>query len=198
MASPSIARVTWAPAHCDWAAATEAVASSASAHSVTSGRRAPTVAPVSLLATAPAMMTKGQWPIDPIQTHCSLLRSFWRCNRDAISGQNSRGAAPRWTPHLTTRRRASFAGRPNLVSSLHPTTKEPGHMKELNIWMNGKLVPPAQAVLPVNTAAVFYATNVFEGLRAYWNAADDEVYSFRLPEHFQRFRESMKMMRFTI
>src|SRR5438552_4749308 len=71
-------------------------------------------------------------------------------------------------------------------------------MKELNIWMNGKLVPQAQAVLPVNTAAVFYATNVFEGLRAYWNAADDEVYSFRLPEHFQRFRESMKMMRFTI
>src|SRR5258705_1339133 len=71
-------------------------------------------------------------------------------------------------------------------------------MKDLSIWMNGKLVPQAQAVLPVNTAAVFYATNVFEGLRAYWNAADDEVYSFRLPEHFQRFRQSMKMMRFTI
>jgi branched-chain amino acid aminotransferase len=71
-------------------------------------------------------------------------------------------------------------------------------MADLNIWMNGKLVPPAQAVLPVNSAAVFYATNVFEGLRAYWNAADDEVYSFRLLEHFQRFRESMKMMRFTI
>ena len=43
-------------------------------------------------------------------------------------------------------------------------------MKELNIWMNGKLVPHEQAVLPVNSAAVFYATNVFEGLRAYWNA----------------------------
>src|SRR5215467_1456279 len=71
-------------------------------------------------------------------------------------------------------------------------------MKELKIWMNGKLVSQAEAVLPVNSAAVFYATNVFEGLRAYWNAADDEVYSFRLPEHFQRFRESMKMMRFTI
>src|SRR5207249_5048903 len=76
--------------------------------------------------------------------------------------------------------------------------KEPASMKDLDIWMNGKLVPQAQAVLPVNSAAVFYATNVFEGLRAYWNAADDEVYSFRLPEHFQRFRESMKMMRFTI
>ena len=71
-------------------------------------------------------------------------------------------------------------------------------MNELNIWMNGKLVPPAQAVLPVNSAAVFYATNVFEGLRAYWNAADDEVYSFRLLEHFQRFRESMPSLQVLI
>ena len=63
------------------------------------------------------------------------------------------------------------------------------------IWMNGKLVPQAQAVLPVNSAAVFYATNVFEGLRAYWNDADEELYCFRLDEHFIRFRESMKMMR---
>ena len=71
-------------------------------------------------------------------------------------------------------------------------------MKELKIWMNGKLVPQAEAVLPVNSAAVFYATNVFEGLRAYWNEADEEVYAFRLAEHFVRFRESMRMMRFTI
>src|SRR5215470_9675304 len=71
-------------------------------------------------------------------------------------------------------------------------------MKELRIWMNGKLVSQAEATLPVNSAAVFYATNVFEGLRAYWNEADEELYSFRLDEHFVRFRESMKMMRFTI
>ncbi|PYM21062.1 MAG: branched-chain amino acid aminotransferase [Candidatus Rokuibacteriota bacterium] len=71
-------------------------------------------------------------------------------------------------------------------------------MKDLKIWMNGKLVSQAEAVLPVNSAAVFYATNVFEGLRAYWNEADDEMYAFRLAEHFVRFRESMRMMRFTI
>jgi branched-chain amino acid aminotransferase len=64
--------------------------------------------------------------------------------------------------------------------------------------MNGELVPQAQAVLPVDSAAVFYATNVFEGLRAYWNDADEEIYCFRLEEHFTRLRESMKMMRFTI
>jgi branched-chain amino acid aminotransferase len=71
-------------------------------------------------------------------------------------------------------------------------------MPELKIWMNGKLVPAAEAVLPVNSAAVFYATNVFEGLRAYWNEGEEELYCFRLDAHFARLRESMKMMRFTV
>jgi branched-chain amino acid aminotransferase len=71
-------------------------------------------------------------------------------------------------------------------------------MADLKIWMNGELLAQDQAVLPVNSAAVFYATNVFEGLRAYWNEDDEELYCFRLAEHFARFRESMKMMRFTI
>jgi branched-chain amino acid aminotransferase len=65
-------------------------------------------------------------------------------------------------------------------------------MADLKIWMNGKIVSQAEAVLPVNSAAVFYATNVFEGLRAYWNGEDDELYCFRLDEHFERFRESMR------
>jgi hypothetical protein len=31
--------------------------------------------------------------------------------------------------------------------------------KDLKIWMNGRLSPRPKAVLPVNSAAVFYATN---------------------------------------
>ena len=71
-------------------------------------------------------------------------------------------------------------------------------MSELKIWMNGTLKSQAEATLPVNSAAVFYGTNVFEGLRAYWNPADEELYGFRLAEHFVRIRESMKMNRFTV
>ncbi len=69
---------------------------------------------------------------------------------------------------------------------------------ELKIWLNGSLLSHEEATLPVNSAAVFYASNVFEGLRAYWNEDDGELYCFRLAEHFARFRESMKMMRFEI
>jgi branched-chain amino acid aminotransferase len=71
-------------------------------------------------------------------------------------------------------------------------------MSELKIWMNGTLKSQADAVLPVNSAAVFYGTNVFEGLRAYWNPAEEELFCFRLAEHFARIRESMKMNRFTV
>ena len=71
-------------------------------------------------------------------------------------------------------------------------------MTTLKIWMNGDLVPEPDAKLPVNSAAVFYATNVFEGIRAYWNTGDEEMYCFRLADHFIRLRESMKMMRFTV
>ena len=71
-------------------------------------------------------------------------------------------------------------------------------MATFNIWMNGKLVPQEQAVLPVNSAAVFYATNVFEGPARYLDADDEELYCFRLDEHFARLRESLKMMRMEV
>lgn len=39
-----------------------------------------------------------------------------------------------------------------------------------------------------------YGTAVFEGIRAYWNAAEEELYIFRLREHFERMVDSMKIM----
>jgi branched-chain amino acid aminotransferase len=71
-------------------------------------------------------------------------------------------------------------------------------MADFKIWMNGRLLRQDQAVLPVNSAAVFYATNVFEGLRAYWNASEGELFGFRLADHIARLRESAKMMRFAV
>ena len=37
---------------------------------------------------------------------------------------------------------------------------------------------------------------VFEGIRGYWSATDQELYIFRLPEHMRRFAQSMKLVRF--
>ncbi len=66
------------------------------------------------------------------------------------------------------------------------------------LWMNGKLAPFQDATIHVSTAAAFYATNVFEGIRVYWNDEKQEGYAFRLREHFTRWFESMKMMRFSV
>jgi branched-chain amino acid aminotransferase len=39
------------------------------------------------------------------------------------------------------------------------------------------------------------AGSVFEGIKAYWSEARKELYLFRLKDHIQRLRESMKIMR---
>jgi branched-chain amino acid aminotransferase len=63
------------------------------------------------------------------------------------------------------------------------------------LYVNGKVVPYEDAKIHVQSAAVKYGASVFEGLRAYWSARQDELYVFRLEEHIQRLYRSMKIMR---
>jgi branched-chain amino acid aminotransferase len=48
------------------------------------------------------------------------------------------------------------------------------------LYLDGKLVPYAEARIHVQSTAVKYGGSVFEGLRAYWNPAHEELYVFRL------------------
>jgi branched-chain amino acid aminotransferase len=41
-----------------------------------------------------------------------------------------------------------------------------------------------------------FGANVFEGLRAYWNENEQQLYVYKLQEHTQRLQRSIKMMRF--
>ena len=41
-----------------------------------------------------------------------------------------------------------------------------------------------------------FGTGVFEGLRGYWNEADQEMYLFRMAEHMQRLEFSQRFMRY--
>ena len=66
------------------------------------------------------------------------------------------------------------------------------------VWMNGEIVPWGNATVHVSTETVLRAGNVFEGLRAYPDAAGSDVNMFRVPEHLRRLRQSMKIMRMTI
>jgi branched-chain amino acid aminotransferase len=60
------------------------------------------------------------------------------------------------------------------------------------IWMNGELVPWADATVHVLTHTLHYGMGVFEGVRAYETAEGPAV--FRLTEHMARLHNSAKIM----
>jgi branched-chain amino acid aminotransferase len=64
------------------------------------------------------------------------------------------------------------------------------------IWLNGRIVPWAEASVHVFSPAVKYGVGVFEGIRGYWNERANEMFVFRLEEHLKRLAFSSKVMRF--
>jgi branched-chain amino acid aminotransferase len=66
------------------------------------------------------------------------------------------------------------------------------------IWMNGEYIPWEEAKIHVTTEAVGFGSAVFEGLRAYWNDSEKQLYIFRLDDHLKRLAQSTKMMRMTL
>ena len=47
------------------------------------------------------------------------------------------------------------------------------------VWMDGNIVPWADAKIHVASDALLRGANVFEGERAYWSERDGELYMFR-------------------
>jgi branched-chain amino acid aminotransferase len=64
-----------------------------------------------------------------------------------------------------------------------------------SLYFNGRFLPYGEAKIPVLSAAVKYGAVVFEGVRAYWNATQGELYVFRLKEHVDRLLDSLRIMR---
>jgi branched-chain amino acid aminotransferase len=62
-------------------------------------------------------------------------------------------------------------------------------------FFNGEFVPLRDAKVSVLTHAFNYGTGVFEGVRAYWNADQKQLYGLHLMEHYQRLHRSCKVMR---
>ncbi len=62
------------------------------------------------------------------------------------------------------------------------------------VFMNGEYVEADKAFIPVRTHAFLYGTSVFEGIRAYYNAEENQMYAFRVKEHYERLLRSAKVM----
>jgi branched-chain amino acid aminotransferase len=61
-------------------------------------------------------------------------------------------------------------------------------------YFEGKIVPYTDAKVGVLTHALNYGTAAFGGLRAYWNADDEQLYLFRPLDHYKRFLQSAKLL----
>ncbi|RLI46078.1 branched-chain amino acid transaminase, partial [Candidatus Bathyarchaeota archaeon] len=59
------------------------------------------------------------------------------------------------------------------------------------IWRNGNIIPWKEAMVHVNSVGHASVAGVFEGIKAYWNEKHEQLYVFRLPEHMQRFVQSI-------
>lgn len=61
-------------------------------------------------------------------------------------------------------------------------------------YFEGKIVPIADAKVSVTCNTLHYGTGCFGGLRAYWNEEREQLYAFRLADHYRRFLNSAKLL----
>src|SRR5581483_10402192 len=61
-------------------------------------------------------------------------------------------------------------------------------------YFKKEIVPLEEAKIGIMTHAFNYGTACFEGIRGNWNAKQGRMYLFRVPEHFQRLRQSCKIL----
>lgn len=65
-------------------------------------------------------------------------------------------------------------------------------------FLDGRYTPIADARISVLTHAFNYGTGVFEGIRAYWNPKQEQLYVLHLREHYERLHRSCRIMRITL
>jgi branched-chain amino acid aminotransferase len=53
-------------------------------------------------------------------------------------------------------------------------------------YFHKQFVPLSEAKISVMTHALHYGTALFEGIRGNWNAAQQQIYIFRMKEHYER------------
>jgi len=61
-------------------------------------------------------------------------------------------------------------------------------------FFKGQYVPIEDAKISIMTHGFNYGTGCFEGIRAYWNQNEEQLYVFKLNEHYERFLQSSRIL----
>lgn len=62
-------------------------------------------------------------------------------------------------------------------------------------FFEGRIVPVEDARVSVMTHAFNYGTGIFEGIRAYWNQDEQQLYVFKAEDHFRRLHNSVRVLK---
>jgi branched-chain amino acid aminotransferase len=65
-------------------------------------------------------------------------------------------------------------------------------------FFHNQFVPLAEAKINVMTHALHYGTAIFEGIRGNWNSEQEQIYIFRLKEHYQRLENGCRLLRINL
>jgi branched-chain amino acid aminotransferase len=61
-------------------------------------------------------------------------------------------------------------------------------------FFKGRIIPYREAKVGILTHTLNYGTGVFGGIRAYWNAEEEQLFLFKPYDHYRRFLESAKLL----
>lgn len=61
-------------------------------------------------------------------------------------------------------------------------------------FFKGEIVPIEDAKISVMTHALHYGTGCFGGLRGYWNEEEQQLFVFRIEDHYRRFVNSTRLL----
>ena len=62
-------------------------------------------------------------------------------------------------------------------------------------YFEGRIVPTEEAKVSIITHSFNYGTAIFEGIRGYWNAEHEQLYIFKLREHYERMFRNFRILK---
>jgi len=68
----------------------------------------------------------------------------------------------------------------------------------LIVYFNGEYMPLGEARVGILTHALHYGTGVFEGIRAHWDEAQQELFIMRPLEHYERWKQNCGILRIAV
>lgn len=74
---------------------------------------------------------------------------------------------------------------------------EPAFMNAF-AYFRGQFLPLHQASVNLTAHALQYGTGVFEGIRAYWNPRQKQLYGLLVPDHYRRMAANCRLLRLSL